>query len=141
MHLDDYDLSFGDDVDLCNVETTDPVSDDISFEEAINHPKWNKSMKEEYQSLIKNQTWELKELPPGRHAKWVFKTKPEISPTQFGLKSRLVARGFEHGIDYNDTFAPVVRWSTLRTIIAIAIAVQWEIDHIYRYYCCFLMES
>lgn len=126
-----------DDIDLCIVETTKPLSDDITFEEAAQNPLWLNAMQEELDSLLKNETWELTELPLGRRvvsSKWVFKVKPICDPdqpTRTRLKARLVARGLEqqHGIDYNDTFAPVVRWSTLRTIIAIAAAAGWFISH------------
>lgn len=132
----EFEMYIPDDVDLCLVETSNPVSDDLTFAEAIADPLWHHAMKEELHSL-KNKTWELTELPPGRRAvssKWIFKTKPicdPSDPTRTRLKARLVARGLEqqHGIDYNDTFAPVVRWSTLRTIIAIAVAAGWPISH------------
>lgn len=75
-------------------------------------------MQEEYDSLIDTGTWELGPLPPCHHAlssKWIFKSKPETDATKFRLKARLVARGFKQqsGIDFDETFAPVVKWSTL----------------------------
>lgn len=54
-----------------------------------------------------------------------------MSPNRFRLKARLVARGFEQqfSIDFNATFATVLKWSTLRTIIAMAVALGWSIEH------------
>lgn len=70
-------------------------------------------MKEETASHMKMGTWELVYLAAGRRAltaKWVFRAKPDS--TRFRLKARLVARAFEQkfGIDYIETFAPVVKW-------------------------------
>lgn len=116
------------------VQTNEPVSDDISTSQALSHPGWKAAMQEELDSLISTGTWELGPLPPGHHAlssKWIFKTKPEINATQFRLKARLVARGFEQqaGIDFHETFAPVVKWSTLRSVIALSVALGWDLQH------------
>lgn len=94
-------------------------------------------MQEEYDSLIATSTWELGPLPPPpviMHAlssKWIFKTKPDSDATNFRLKAQLVARGFEQqsGVDYDETFAPVVKWSTLRSIIALSVALGWDLQH------------
>lgn len=91
-------------------------------------------MKEEYDSLIATGTWELGPLLSGHHAlsaKWIFKTKPEMDATKFWLKARLVARGFEQksGIDFDETFAPVVKWSTLRSVIALSVALGRDLQH------------
>lgn len=91
-------------------------------------------MKEELDSLIQNDTWELVSLPADKQAltsKCVFKAKPMIGKTQLCLKVSLVARGLEQreGIDYVETFAPVVSWSTWRLVIALAVASGWDIHH------------
>jgi hypothetical protein len=116
------------------VETTDQVDDQISILQALKDPRWCEAMQEEIDSLIANLTWELTSLPPGKHALnplWVFKSKPEVNPTRTRLKAQLVARGFEQkfGIDYNETFAPVVRWSTLRAMVALSVFLGWELNH------------
>jgi hypothetical protein len=91
-------------------------------------------MSEEFDSLVQNLTWELQHLPAGQKSlscKWVFKAKQEVNPVRVRLKARLIAQGLEqeYGIDYNKTFAPVVRWSTLRALIALRIALGWELHH------------
>lgn len=120
--------------DVCLVETTGSVDEDVTFSQAILDPAWKGAMTEEFDSLVQNDTWELVPLPPGKKAisaRWVYRAKHELNPTRVRLKARLVARGFEqkHGIDFDDTFAPVVKWSTLRLIIALAAALGWKLHH------------
>lgn len=84
-------------------------------------------------SLLQNETWLLTALPPGKRAisaRWVYRAKPEINPTRTRLKARLVAQGIEKrfGVDFEDTFAPVVKWSTIRLVIALAAALGWPIN-------------
>jgi histone deacetylase 1/2 len=81
-------------------------------------------MHNEIQSLDEHHTWDLVPLPPGRQAiatKWVFKLKTE-NPQHPRYKARLVAKGFTQifGLDYNETFAPVVRPSSVRLLFALA---------------------
>lgn len=88
---------------------------------------WIPAIFEEYDSLIQNQTWELCELPPGRQAikgKWVLKYKPGYKDTPPRFKARFVACGYSqvYGIDYLETYAPVVKYHSLRVILAIAAA-------------------
>ena len=77
------------------------------------------------------------DLPQGKKsisAKWIFKAKPGPSSTIDKLKAHLVARGFEQteGIDFFVTFASVVCWSTVRSIVALVIPAQknWKIYHL-----------
>lgn len=116
------------------VESSEPVCDKIGFSQAITHTGWHATMQEEYDSLLSTHTWDLGPLPLGQHAlssKWVYKTKPEMDDTRFRLKARLVARGFEQqfGVDFEETFAPVVKWSTLCSVIALSVALGWELHH------------
>jgi hypothetical protein len=136
VRLEDYILSVTpEDFDICVAEMSpDSISDNITFEEASRHSGWTQLMNEEIESIQKNQTWDLTALPPGRKtisAKWVFKTKPGIIGSAPRLKARLVACGFEqrHGIDFDEVFAPVVKWSTIRTLVARAVQLKHEIHH------------
>lgn len=92
-------------------------------------------MKTELDSIHSNNTWTLVPLPPDKRAissKWVYKIKPSINGNPARYKARLVARGFEQqdGIDFIDTFAPVVRWETIRILVAIAIHLNWPIHQL-----------
>lgn len=91
-------------------------------------------MTEEIQSLEDNNTWTLVQLPPGKipiGCRWVFKLKKdsEGKPTKF--KARLVAQGFtqKFGQDYDETFAPVVKNTTLRALLSIAGNRNYFIKH------------
>ena len=74
------------------------------------------------------------DLPPGRklvQCKWVYKTKFAADGSPLKYKARLVAKGYSqvHGIDYNETFAPVAKMDSIRLALAIAASRQWEIHH------------
>ena len=91
-------------------------------------------MNKEYNSLQKNDTWELVNLPPGRKlvkCKWVFKTKFVVDWSPLTYNARVFNMGFYQvqGIDYNDTFAPVETMNSIRLVLAIAASKQWEVHH------------
>ena len=86
-------------------------------------------MQKEMTSIYKNNTWQIETLPTSIKpisSKWVYKTKP--SPPGFPpiRKARLVARGFQQklGLDYQESFAPVIKWVTIRATVALAAANQ-----------------
>lgn len=99
-----------------------------TYKEAMNSKdaiEWKEAMKEELDSIMENDTWELTELPKGRKAvgsKWVFKTKFDGSKNIIRRKARLVAQGFSQkfGVDYDEVFAPVVRGTTMRMMLSVA---------------------
>ena len=86
--------------------------------------KWPAAIKSELDSHIENGTWEAGELPAGRwiiSSKCVFKTKINADGS-LCYKARLVVRGFEQqeGLDYQETFAPVAKFPTLRILLSLA---------------------
>ena len=101
---------------------------------------WAQACNEEYQSLLANGTWTLVDPPPGAliiRNKWVFAVKttdvtlqPGEVPTIRRFKARLVARGDSQtkGINFDETYAPVVRFISLRIILHLASVHNWEID-------------
>ncbi|CAI7898279.1 unnamed protein product [Closterium sp. NIES-54] len=111
------------------------VSEPKTLAEALSGPdaeKWKQSVKEEYDSLLENETWELCELPPGKKAissKLIFRHKygPDGELTRY--KSRLVAKGFQQtkGKDFDEIFAPVGRGTTLRVMLGMAANRGWRI--------------
>ena len=96
-------------------------------------PKWLKAMKDEHDSLIENETWKLVELPRDRKAlqgRWVFKLKTGPKGEVIRHKARWVVKGYnqQEGIDYDETFAAVVKPMTYKTLFAIAAAHDYEIE-------------
>ena len=83
-------------------------------------------MKVEYNSLIENEVWELEELPEGREtvgSKWVFKIKKTADGSFERCKAHLVAQGYsqKEGLDYDETFSPVVQPESICSVIALAV--------------------
>lgn len=109
-------------------------SDPQTYAEANGHPEWEAAMDEEYNSLIENQTWDLVPLPSNRklvRCKWVYRTKKASNGQVSRYKARLVAKGFQqvHGVDYDETFAPVAKMDSIRLALSIAAARGWEVHH------------
>ncbi|GFT20321.1 retrovirus-related Pol polyprotein from transposon TNT 1-94 [Trichonephila clavipes] len=89
--------------------------------------KWLAAMKEELESLSSNNTWVLANLPSDRKAignRWVCKVKQNADGTVQHFKVRLVAKGFSQkfGVDFRESFSPIVWWDTIRTVLSIAAA-------------------
>lgn len=95
------------------------------YSEASKHKEWQDAMENEMKMIEKNETWELVDRPRDRKVigvKWVYKTKLNPDGTISKHKARLVVKGYSQqaGIDYGDTFAPIARHDTIRTLIALA---------------------
>lgn len=84
-------------------------------------------MQSEYDALIKNKTWHLVPSQRGQNivgCKWVYKIKRKADGTLDRYKACLVAKWFKqrYGIDYEDTFSPVVKAATIRIILSLAVS-------------------
>ncbi|CAI5491925.1 unnamed protein product [Closterium sp. Naga37s-1] len=100
--------------------------------ESSDAEEWKKAMESELKSIEENGTWELVELPEGRKAitsKWLFKIKSDANGNIERYKSRLVAKGYQQKekVDYKELFAPVVKPTTLRTLLAGATIKGWVV--------------
>ena len=116
------------DVAAMLAETGEP----LTVEEALSTQEWKRAMKREYESLIKNKTWVLTDMPPSNNSigcKWVFKIKNNENIGETKFKARLVAKGFlqQYGIDYKETCAPVVGLHSLRTFLSLAVSNDHQV--------------
>uniref|UniRef100_A0A2N9GXG9 Integrase catalytic domain-containing protein n=1 Tax=Fagus sylvatica TaxID=28930 RepID=A0A2N9GXG9_FAGSY len=103
-----------------------------TYREASTNPLWQQAMADELDALHKTHTWDMTTLPPGKSAvgcKWVYKIKTRADGSVERYKARLVARGFtqEYGIDYEETFAPVARLTSVRSLLAVAAVRHWPL--------------
>lgn len=111
-------------------------NDPLTVKEAFSGDKsenWKQAITEEYNSLMKNKTWTLEKLPTGRkpiRCKWVFKSKTDHLGNIVRHKARLVAKGCgqKAGIDYSETYSPVVKYSTIRYLISVAAHYDLDIN-------------
>jgi hypothetical protein len=89
-------------------------------------------MTEEHQSILKNDAWDVVPRPEGKSvvtSKWIYKIKHAIDGSIEKYKEKFVARGFSQveGVDYDDTSAPVARYTSIRSIIALATSMGWKL--------------
>lgn len=107
------------------LESVEPTS----FEEAVNcenSESWKKAMREEIQSLNKNETWMLVEKPKNQkviHCKWIYKLKGAGPKDPLTYKARLVAKGFtqREWIEYNEVFSPIIKYKTIMLVLALVV--------------------
>ncbi|KAM1699812.1 hypothetical protein ACFX2K_031115 [Malus domestica] len=112
----------------CNMCVMEPKR----YAEAAQDESWLRAMQDELTMIEKNGTWELVDRPtmqPVIGVKWVYKTKLNLDGTVLKNKARLVAKGYAQkpGFDYNETYAPMVRLDTIRTLIALAAQKSWRL--------------
>jgi histone deacetylase 1/2 len=107
-------------------------SEPSTVAEAMQNSSWKKAMDVEYTALMKNKTWHLVPPEQGRNiidCKWVYKIKRKADGSIDRYKTRLVAKGFKqrYGIDYEDTFSPVVKAAKIRLVLSIAVSSGWNL--------------
>ena len=101
-----------------------------TIQEAWSNPNWKHAVLEEMSALKKNQTWEIVNLPKGKKTigcKWVFTLKCRSDGSIERYKTKLVAKGFiqTYGLDYQETFAPVAKISSIRVLLSVAVNYNW----------------
>ena len=97
-----------------------------SFQEIVKQPNWVDVMVEEYDSIFKNSAWEIIPRPVGKlvvGSRWIFKVKKVVDESVNKYKVRFVARGLSQieGISYDETFALVTRYSSIRSILSLSV--------------------
>ncbi|RVW60112.1 Retrovirus-related Pol polyprotein from transposon RE1 [Vitis vinifera] len=106
-----------------------------SADEALQNENWKIAMIDEYSALLRNNTWSLVDLLVGRKVigcKWIFRVKENLDGSINKYKARLVAKGFHQttGFDYTETFSPVVKPTTIRVVLTIALSRNWKIQQL-----------
>ncbi|GKC73454.1 ribonuclease H-like domain-containing protein [Tanacetum coccineum] len=116
-----------------HVSTISPIPK--SYPIAFRDPNWYRAMLDEYTALIKNNTWILVPRPPDANivrSMWLFRHKYNADGTLSRYKARLVANGSTQlaGIDVDETFSPVVKPATIRTVLSLAISRHWPVHQL-----------
>ncbi|KAH9715865.1 retrovirus-related pol polyprotein from transposon RE1 [Citrus sinensis] len=113
---------------LAATENLEPTS----VKSALHDPKWFHAMNEEFDALQRNQTWTL---VPSESAvkivgnKWVYRVKYNPDGSISKYKARLVAKGYHQtqGVDFFETFSPVVKPCIVRVVLSLAVMHHWQI--------------
>lgn len=117
----------------CSIANISMDTEPQFFHQAIKDKRWVVAMQEEIQALEDNKTWEIVSLPPGKKAigcKWVYKIKYKATGEIERFKARLMAKGYsqQEGLDYQETFSPVVKMVTVRTVLTLAATKGWDVQ-------------
>ena len=109
--------------------------DPTSFKEAMSDAdkeEWLEAMNLEMESMHSNSIWELVDLPEGFRpigCKWIYKRKKGDDGKVETFKARLVAKGYtqKEEVEYKETFCPVAMLKSIRILLSIAAALDYEI--------------
>jgi hypothetical protein len=112
--------------------TLSPVP--TSVRSALTDPHWCHAM-EEYEALLSNSTWDLVPRPPVVNVvtdKWIFKHKLKADGSLDRYKARWVLRGFTQcpGVDYDETFSPIIKPATVWTVLTLAVSRGWFVHQL-----------
>lgn len=118
-----------------NSEITTVVLEPHTVIEALHSAAWKGAMQSEFDALMKNDTWILFPPLPDKNIvgnKWVFRTKYNADGSPQKYKARLVAKGFQQtsSLDYFETFSLVIKPSTIRIILTLAVTNGWDIQQV-----------
>ncbi|XP_062093679.1 uncharacterized mitochondrial protein AtMg00820-like [Humulus lupulus] len=105
------------------------------FTEANKHQVWKAAMQQEITSLNSQGTWNLVSPPQDAKiigCKWVYKVKLHADGTVERYKARLVSKGYHqtHGLDFHETFSLVIKPTTIRLVLNIAVSRHWAIKQL-----------
>ena len=111
---------------MCDLVENEPTC----FEEAVQKKEWMDAMTKEYKSIMKNDVWEVVPRTKNKDvvsSKWIYKIKHVADGSIEKHKARFVVRGFsqKEGIEYEETFSHVSRYTSIRNIISLAAKMNW----------------
>lgn len=119
---------------LALVTIKHPPKTDIptTVSQALQDPNWRPPMSEEFDAQIRNGTWDLVPPDPSQNlvgVRWVFMIKELSDGSVDKYKARLVAKGFHQrqGLDYSETFSHVIKSTTIRIVLGVAVTKEWYI--------------
>jgi histone deacetylase 1/2 len=106
-----------------------------SIRAALEIPAWKAAMDAEFSALQCNQTWRLVPARSGLNDidnRWVYKVKRKPDGSVDRFKARLVVKGFKqhHSVDYDDTYSPVIKPTTIRVVLSLAMMQGWQIQQL-----------
>ena len=115
------------------------VIETLNCDQAKDKEEWVNAMNDEYNSIMRNKTWELVEFPKDKvpiGSKWLFKSKFKGGGSIDKLKARLFAKSYsqQEGIDFEETYAPVAELNTIRLLVALATKQKWRIHQLHVKY-------
>eukprot|EP00253_Pinus_taeda_P024974 PITA_24974 len=103
-----------------------------SFKEVVKEPIWVDGMVEEYDSIVRNNVWDVVSRPENKSvvsSRWLYKVKQDADGSLEKHKARFVTRGFSQieGIDYDEIFYPIARYSSIRSMLVLSAHMGWKI--------------
>lgn len=120
---------------LLNASTKFPLPDDVEptcVSKASSNPHWRDAMSNEFTTLLNYSTWDL--VPPPSNAniigcKWIFRVRRKLDDSVDKYKAHLIIKGFHErsGVEYNETFSPVVKLIIVRVLLSVALMNNWPI--------------
>lgn len=111
------------------------IKEPTNYKEARKDQNWHRSMEAEIDSIERNGTWTLIELPSGQKEigwKWIFRLKRDATGKMTKNKARVVAKGYvqEHVIDYEEVYASITRLETVHLLLDLSAKRNWQVHHL-----------
>lgn len=122
--------------EIFNLSTSTTISPiPTNYRSALKDPNWHNAMLDEFNALIKNNTCPLVPCPADANVvtgKWIFQHKLNSDGSLARYKARWMVRGFtqQPGVDYGDTFSPVIKPTTIRVVLSIVVSSSWPIHQL-----------